>query len=112
VGYSTRDHRRPSFGKMEPNSRAEDLPALYRAILDRVALLEDAGDRTEARRVRQHATAAYSRAWDDRARRELESLLRRAERPTAAERVLGRRGPRGLDRVVGVGRRRVSAPDR
>lgn len=112
MGYSTRDHRRPSFGKMEPNSRAEELPTLYRAILDRVAALEDAGERTEARGIRRHATAAYSRAWDDRARRELESLLRRAERPTAAERVLGRRGPRGLDRVVGGRRRTASAADR
>jgi hypothetical protein len=98
---------------MEPNSRAEDLPALYRAILDRVALLESAGDRSEARRVRQSATAAYSRAWDDRAHRELESLLRRAERPTAAERVLGRGRTRGLDTVVGRQRRRTaSAQDR
>jgi hypothetical protein len=112
VGYSTRDHRRPSFGKMEPNSRAEDLPTLYRAILERVAALEGEGDRTEARGIRQQATAAYSRAWDDRARRELESLLRRADRPTAAERVLGRRGPRGLDRVVGARRRAASASER
>jgi len=98
---------------MEPNSRAEDLPTLYRAILDRVALLESAGDRSEARRVRQHATAAYSRAWDERARRELESLLRRAERPTAAERLLGRGKSRGLDGVVsGQPRRTASAQDR
>jgi hypothetical protein len=100
-------------GRMEPNSRAEDLPALYRAILDRVALLEIAGDRSEARRVRQSATASYSRAWDERAHRELESLLRRAERPTAAERVLGRGRTRGLDAVVGRQRRRTaSAQDR
>jgi hypothetical protein len=98
---------------MEPNSRAEDLPALYRAILDRVAHLESAGDRREARRVRQSATAAYSRAWDDRAHRELESLLRRAERPTAAERVLGRGRTSRLDAVVGRQRRRTaSAQDR
>ena len=83
---------------MEPNSRAEDLPTLYRAILDRVALLESAGDRSEAARVRRQATAAYSRAWDDRAHRELETLLRRAERPTPAERLLGRGRPRGIGR--------------
>jgi len=94
---------------MEPNSRAEDLPTLYRAILDRVALLESAGDRSEARRVRQSATAAYSRAWDERAHRELESLLRRAERPTAAERVLGRGRTRGSDAVVGRQRRRTAS---
>ncbi len=79
---------------MDPNSPAEDLPTLYRAILDRVAILESAGDRSEAARVRRQATAAYSRAWDDRARRELETLLRRAERPTAGERLLGRGAPR------------------
>jgi hypothetical protein len=96
---------------MEPKSRAEDLPTLYRAILDRVALLESAGDRREAARVRSDATAAYSRAWDDRARRELESLLRRAERPTAAERLLGR-GNRGLGRGIGPRQSRTSiAPD-
>jgi hypothetical protein len=62
---------------MEPNSPAEELPALYRAILDRVAALELAGDRAEAARLRTEATDAYSRAWDERARRRLELLLRR-----------------------------------
>ena len=85
---------------MEPNSPAEELPSLYRAILDRVALLEAAGERGEAARVRLQATTAYSRAWDARARRELEGLLRRAERPTTAEAQLGR-GQREIDRVAG-----------
>jgi hypothetical protein len=84
---------------MEPNSPAEDLPSLYRAILDRIAFLEAAGERGEAGRVRRQATAAYSRAWDDRARRELEGLLRRAERPTPAEAALGR-GQRDADRAT------------
>ncbi len=88
---------------METYAWAEELPALYRRILDRVAMLEGAGDRTEAARVRVAATASYSRAWDDRARRELEALLRRAERATAAERALGRGLPRGL--VRGLPRR-------
>jgi hypothetical protein len=86
---------------MEPNSPAEDLPSLYRAILDRVAELEAAGDRREANLVRSEATTAYSRAWDDRARRQLGSLLRRAERPTAAERVLGRGRRSGIERAIG-----------
>lgn len=113
MGYTGWDHRPASFHTMEPNSRAEDLPTLYRAILDRVALLEAAGDRTEARHVRQRATAAYSRAWDDRALRELESLLRRAERPTADERLLGRGKTRTLDRMIGRQRHPTpSAQDR
>jgi len=65
---------------METNSPAEELPALYRAILDRVAELEAAGERATAARLRSDATDAYSRAWDERARRRLETLLRRSDR--------------------------------
>jgi hypothetical protein len=90
VGYSHPDHRRPSWFAMESNSPSEELPALYRAILDRVADLEALGERAEAARLRRDATAAYSRAWDERARRRLDSLLRHAARPTAEERRLGR----------------------
>lgn len=70
---------------MEPNSPAEELPALYRAILDRVAELEAAGERAYAAQLRSDATAAYSRAWDERARRRLDYLLRRATRQTTGE---------------------------
>ncbi len=70
---------------MEPHSPAEELPALYRAILDHVALLENAGDRDEAAHVRSAATRAYSRAWDEQAQRQLQHLLRRAERSTHTE---------------------------
>ncbi len=64
---------------MEQNSPAEELPALYRAILDRVARLEMQGERAEAARVRATATRIYSRAWDERARRGLVALLREAQ---------------------------------
>jgi hypothetical protein len=97
---------------MEPNSPAEELPALYRAILDRVADLEAAGDRADAGRLRRDATRAYSRAWDDRARRQLETLLRRATLPRRSERPVGRR-PAGADNRGLVGRARTApAPDR
>ena len=59
---------------------AEDLPELYRTILDRVAHLEHVGFRLEAGRIRASATRAYSSAWDASARRELLSLLHRADR--------------------------------
>lgn len=65
---------------MDPNAPAEELPALYRAILDHVATLEAAGDRDESLRVRRAAVKAYSRAWDARARQQLTGLLRGAER--------------------------------
>ena len=72
---------------MDPNSLAEELPSLYRAILDRVAELEAAGRRAEAARVRASATQIYSRAWDDRARRRLTELLAKHARPAAGESV-------------------------
>ena len=62
---------------MEPKSASEELPALYRAVLDRVAELEKARERDLANRIRAEATHIYSRAWDERARRELLALLRR-----------------------------------
>ncbi len=61
-------------------SVAEDLPELYRAILERVAALEQIGARDEAGRIRMEATRAYSSAWDESARRVLVSLLVRADR--------------------------------
>jgi len=62
---------------MEPKSAAEELPGLYRAVLDRVAALELSGRREVANEVRSEATRIYSRAWDERARRGLTLLLRR-----------------------------------
>jgi hypothetical protein len=70
-------------------SVAEDLPALYRALLDRVAGLERAGLRVEAARIRHEGTQAYSSAWDEAARRMLITLILRADR-TSAPPVQGR----------------------
>jgi hypothetical protein len=64
-------------------SVAEDLPELYRTILERVAGLERLGARAEAARIRSEATRAYSNAWDEGARRVLMTLLVRADRTTA-----------------------------
>jgi len=63
---------------------AEDLPELYREILDRVAVLERMGARNEAARIRSDATRAYSNAWDEGARRVLTALIARADRTAAA----------------------------
>jgi hypothetical protein len=63
---------------MESNSAAEELPALYRALLDRVAQIEAAGRRAAAYRLRSKATRIYSKCWDDRARRSLQDLLDRS----------------------------------
>jgi hypothetical protein len=78
------------LGRMEPNAAAEELPALYRAVLDRVGELAIDGQRTMANRVRADAIAIYSRAWDERARRDLEALLRRHTPEVVGPRVVGR----------------------
>ena len=75
---------------MEPKSASEELPALYRAVLDRVAELEAAHERDLANRVRTEATHIYSRAWDERARRELLALLRRSSSADPGLPVTGR----------------------
>jgi hypothetical protein len=93
---------------METNSPAEELPALYRAILDRVAELEAAGERTRAARLRSDATDAYSRAWDERARRRLETLLRRSEPHAEPE----RHGGRSDRRPVSPQRRAIASRER
>ncbi len=68
----------------EPSaSVAEDLPELYREILDRVADLEKVGARSDAARIRAEATRAYSNAWDESARRVLTALIARADRSLA-----------------------------
>jgi hypothetical protein len=61
---------------MDQKSAAEELPALYRMLLDRIAQIDAAGHRAVGYRIRLEATRIYSRAWDDRARRALEDLLR------------------------------------
>ena len=76
---------------MEPKSASEELPDLYRAVLDRVAELEASRERAQANRVRAEAIHIYSRAWDERARRELLALLRRNSTADPGLPVTGRR---------------------
>jgi hypothetical protein len=66
-----------SVGDQSP---AEQLPAIYRAVLDSVAELERRGERLEASQFRDEAIRAYSRAWDGAGRRRLLRILRGAER--------------------------------
>lgn len=60
---------------MDPKSASDELPELYRALLDRVAQLDAAGQRSAGLRLRRESTRIYSRAWDERARRGLQELL-------------------------------------
>jgi hypothetical protein len=67
------------------SSPAEDLPALYRAILDGIAQLERIGHRREASLLRAEATAAYSTSWDESSLRRLDYIRRRIERIIAGD---------------------------
>lgn len=75
---------------MDPNSVAEELPALYRAVLDQVGQLEASGQRDLAGRIRSQAIDIYSRAWDARAKRDLEAILRRNADPVMTHPIPGR----------------------
>ena len=90
------------MGSLSP---AEELPGLYLAILQRVADLEAAGRRQEAGHVRLAAAKAYSRAWDERARRSLVGLLRDADQRSA--RIDGPVGRRVTRSLPGIFARRV-----
>ena len=81
---------------MEGISPAHELPELYRAVLERVGSLEQSGHRREGDLIRREAVAAYSRAWDDIARRRLDNLRLRAER------VLGGQERPRVDRATGA----------
>ena len=85
---------------MEPKSAAEELPGLYRAVLDRVAEIELSGRRALANAVRTEATRIYSRAWDDHARRGLIALLHRNSDAILVRETSGRRFRRRILRTV------------
>ena len=70
-------------------SPAEELPGLYRMVLDRVAQLELIGQRHEAGQIRLAATTVYSGAWNDAGRHRLVGLVARAERMMANDRPHG-----------------------
>jgi hypothetical protein len=78
---------------------AEEFPALYRAILDRVDRLERAGDRQTAARLRIEATRAYSAAWDASHRRQLEGVKRRVDRALTSHVRSGAAGLRAARRT-------------
>jgi hypothetical protein len=69
---------------MDERSAAEELPALYRALLDRIAQIDAAGlERSDI--AFDPGDVIYSRAWDDRAPRP-EDLPGRPPRSLSCER--------------------------
>jgi hypothetical protein len=82
---------------------AEDLPALYRGILEGVARLERLGARREAGLLRADATKIYSTAWDEGGLRRLRQISARIDRVIAGDvrPRTARRRPRGLPERLG-----------
>lgn len=77
--------RRPiTLRRMDDRTPAEELPELYRAVLDVVVRLEHAGRREVAWRIRRDALRTYSTRWDAKGRRALERLHRDARAHLAA----------------------------
>jgi hypothetical protein len=76
---------------MDEHIPAEELPTLYRAVLETVARLERAGERSFAFDVRQKALHTYSTRWDEGGRRSLIRLDRDAQaRLQASNRAVAR----------------------
>jgi hypothetical protein len=76
---------------MDEHNPAEELPTLNRAVLETVARLERAGERSFAFDVRQKALHTYSTRWDEGGRRSLIRLDRDAQaRLQASNRAVAR----------------------
>jgi hypothetical protein len=71
---------------MEQQPPSEQMPELYRAVLDTVWRLERAGERSAALDIRRRAVNTYSTRWDDGGRRELVRINRDAMRRLAQRR--------------------------
>ncbi len=63
---------------------AQQLPVLYRSVLDLVAALEGDGERRAAYELRRRAIQAYSTRWDATGRNALLRLIREGEARRAA----------------------------
>ncbi len=71
---------------MDQQTPTEEMPTLYRAVLDTVWRLERLGERDFALRTRHRAVTTYATHWDEGGRRELIRINRDALRRLAATR--------------------------
>ncbi len=71
---------------MDESIGPEDMPLLYREVLDLVARLEHGGERRAAYEVRRRAIRFYSVRWDERSYRNLQKLAGEARARLASGR--------------------------
>lgn len=64
---------------MDDRNPAEELPLVYREVLDAVTRLEAAGDRAVAFDLRVRAQRTYAARWDEGGLRALQRIVREAE---------------------------------
>ena len=76
---------------MEDHVPAEEIPTLYRGVLETVARLERVGDRRYAYDLRARAVRTYSTRWDEAGRRALGRLDREGHARLEATRRAGAR---------------------
>ena len=69
---------------MDESIQQAEMPNLYRDVLDAVARLERAGERTAAYEIRRKAIRTYSARWDEKGKRWLDELARQARAQLAA----------------------------
>jgi hypothetical protein len=63
---------------MDDRNPAEELPLVYREVLDALALLEAAGDRAAAYDLRVRAQRTYATRWDEGGLRALHKIVSEA----------------------------------
>jgi hypothetical protein len=71
---------------MEYQTPSEEMPGLYRAVLDTVWRLERVGERDFALLIRRRAVETYATRWDEGGRKELAKINRDALRRLATSR--------------------------
>jgi len=78
-----------SPGFVDSTIASDEVPQIYRLILELVGDLERTGARGEAGRAREQAITIYSRGWDESSRRRLGQIADNLQRRVA------RSSPRG-----------------
>jgi hypothetical protein len=71
---------------MDHQTPSEEMPSLYRAVLDTVWRLERMGERDFALTIRRRAVTTYATHWDARGRRDLTKINREALKRLATSR--------------------------